>query len=104
VFSTLTAKQRLQIVLAYEPIWAIGKTAAEAITPADLEEMMLYIRKILGAYIPGKGASKVQVLYGGSVEAGNARALAEGTGIDGFLPGHASVESDSFSAIVKAVR
>jgi triosephosphate isomerase len=104
VFSVLSPKERAQVILAYEPIWAIGKTANEAITPADLTEMMLYIRKVLGAYIPGKGAEKVQVIYGGSVEPANARSLAEETGIDGFLAGHASAESDSFSAIVKAAR
>jgi len=101
VFSILTPKQRQQIILAYEPIWAIGKSAAYAITPADLTEMMLYIRKVIGAYVPGKGAAKVRVIYGGSVEPSDARMLTEDTGIDGFLVGHASAESYSFSAIVK---
>ncbi len=104
VFSPLSQKERMQTVIAYEPIWAIGKTAAEAITPSDLSEMILYIRKVLGDYIPGKGVSKVRIIYGGSVEPSNARALASGTGIDGFLPGHSSVDSDMFTALVKAVR
>lgn len=104
VFSPLSPKERLHTVIAYEPIWAIGKTASDAITPTDLAEMILYIRKVLGEYLPGKGASKVRIIYGGSVEPGNARLLASGTGIDGFLPGHSSVDSDIFSALVKSVR
>jgi triosephosphate isomerase len=104
VFSPLSPKERTQVIVAYEPIWAIGKTAGEAITSADLTEMVLYIRKVLGAYLPGVGAAKVRLIYGGSVEPANARSLADGTGVDGFLPGHASVDSDIFSALVKSVR
>ena len=104
VFEPLSPKERAQTILAYEPIWAIGKSAADALTPADLTEMVLYIRKILGDYLPGRGASKVRLLYGGSVEPSNIRASAQGTGIDGFLVGHASVDSDIFTALVKAVK
>lgn len=100
VFEPLSLKERSRIVLAYEPVWAIGKGAAEAITPADLGEMVLYIRKVLGSY---KGAGKVRILYGGSVDPSNIRALAVGGGVDGFLIGHASTEVQSFGALVKAV-
>jgi len=103
VFAHLSQKERLSIVVAYEPIWAIGKTAAESIQPLELEEMVLYIRKVLGDYLPGKSAQKVRVLYGGSTEPTNARALAAGSGVDGFLVGHASVDAPTFSALVKAV-
>jgi triosephosphate isomerase len=91
------------MVVAYEPIWAIGKTASEAITPADLNEMVLYIRKMLGEHLPGKGSTKIPILYGGSVEPGNIRALSTGTNIDGFLVGHASTDVTSFGALVKAL-
>ena len=104
VFEPLSQKERQQIVLAYEPIWAIGKTATDALSPSDLAEMVLYIRKILGDYLPGRSAQKVRLLYGGSVEPANIRSLAKGTGVDGFLPGHASADSDIFTALVKAVR
>lgn len=103
VYAPLTLKERQQIVIAYEPIWAIGKTAADAITPHDLTEMVLYIRKIVGEYIIGKLAAKTKILYGGSAEPGNARILASGTHIDGFLVGHASVEPAAFSALVKSL-
>ena len=103
VFASLTPKERLQIVIAYEPIWAIGKSAAEAITTTDLAELILYIRKVLGDHIPGKGNQKVRIIYGGSVEPGNIRMLAAGSGVDGFLIGHASVDVPTYSALVKAV-
>ncbi len=103
VLEPLSQKERMRLVIAYEPIWAIGKSAAEAITPEDLQEMVLYIRKILGEYLPGTGAEKIRILYGGSVEPGNARVLAGATGIDGFLIGRASTDALSFGGIVKAV-
>jgi triosephosphate isomerase len=103
ILTPLSQKERMQVVIAYEPIWAIGKTAAEAITPMDLNEMVLYIRKILSEFLPGKAGSKIKVLYGGSVEPGNARALAAASGIDGFLVGRASTDPVSFGALAKAL-
>lgn len=91
------------MVLAYEPIWAIGKSAAQAITATELTEMILYIRKILSHYLAGKGNLTMRILYGGSVEPANASELAGGTGIDGFLIGHASTTAAQFSGIVKAL-
>lgn len=102
-FAPLEQKERMRLVLAYEPVWAIGKAAADAITPHDLQEMVLYIRKVLGEYLPGRGPERVPVLYGGSVEPGNIRDLAAGGQVDGFLIGHASVEVPTFSALVKAL-
>ena len=102
--SCIPAKDLLDIIIAYEPIWAIGKSDEDAIQPADLMETVLYIRKVLGDFIPGKGAGRVKVLYGGSTEPENARALAGGGGVDGFLVGHASVDAAMFSGIVKALK
>ncbi len=65
--------------------------------------MILYIRKLLGEYIPGRGSSKVKILYGGSVESGNIRSLAASSNVDGFLIGHASVDTTTLGALVKAV-
>mgnify|MGYP001596106856 CR=1 FL=1 len=99
VFSSLTKKECAQMIVAYEPLWAIGKTALDAITPEDLREMVLYIRKVLTDYLPGR----VRVLYGGSTEAENVSMLAQGSEIDGFLIGHASADQVSYAALLKAL-
>lgn len=103
VCEPLTQKERMEIVVAYEPIWAIGKSADEAITELDLREMVGYIRKVLGDFLPGKAPARVRVLYGGSAEAENAPVLAHETGIDGFLVGHASVDPVSYTALIQAL-
>ncbi len=103
VYGGLTPKDMNTVILAYEPVWAIGKSASEGITPDDLVEMIRYIRKALGSHMPAKKAEQVAVLYGGAVEPSNARALASSTGIDGLLVGHASTDAKLFSALVKAL-
>ncbi len=65
--------------------------------------MVLYIRKILSESLPGQGAAKATIIYGGSVEAGNIRELAASGEVGGFLPGHASAEIATFTALVKAI-
>lgn len=98
--SALTPKERTRVMIAYEPLWAIGKTAGDAIDQRDLGEMILYIRKVLAELLPGKSSSKSLVLYGGSVEPGNIRALAGGSSVDGFLIGHASVDAHLFASLI----
>lgn len=100
-FAPLTPKERTKVVIAYEPLWAIGKTAEHAIRQNDLTEMVLYIRKVLSELLPGRNASRALVLYGGSVEPENARGLAGATRVDGFLVGHASADERSFAELVK---
>lgn len=97
----LAPKERARIIVAYEPLWAIGKTAAAAIKPNDLAEMVLYIRKVLAELLPGKSSRGMLVLYGGSVEPDDIRGLAANSDVDGFLVGHASVAPDVFSLLVK---
>ncbi len=103
VMSGLSQKERAQVVVAYEPVWAIGKSALEAIHPSDLAEMTLYIRKVLGDYLPGKAPAKTRIIYGGSVDPSNIRDLARTGGVDGFLIGRASVDTTSFTALIAAV-
>lgn len=97
----LAKKERAEVIIAYEPLWAIGKTASAAIMPDDLAEMVLYIRKVLAELLSGKGSAHSLILYGGSVEPGNVGSLAVHSGIDGFLIGHASVDQNAFSLLVK---
>jgi len=99
--SPLSPKERGVVIVAYEPLWAIGKASIEAIHPADLAEMTLYIRKVLAELLPGKSASRALVLYGGSVDPLNARALVAGSSVDGLLVGRASTDPRTFALLVK---
>lgn len=99
--AALTPKERMRVIIAYEPLWAIGKTADHAINPHDLAEMTLYIRKVLAELLPGKSSARSLVLYGGSVEPENIRDLAGASHVDGFLVGHASTDAATFALLVK---
>ncbi|MFZ2167696.1 MAG: triose-phosphate isomerase [Minisyncoccia bacterium] len=100
-FVALTPKERAKIIIAYEPLWAIGKSAESAIGPHDLAEMVLYIRKVLAELLPRKNVLHTRVLYGGSVEPSNIRDLARSSRVDGFLIGHASADERMFTELVK---
>jgi triosephosphate isomerase len=93
-----------RLVVAYEPVWAINKSAEDAMKPEELEETAIFIRKILSETIGREAANKVAILYGGSVEPANAQALMQEGGVNGFLVGHASANLDSFIEILKACK
>ena len=93
-----------KLVVAYEPVWAIGKTAVDAMRPQEVEETIIFIRKVLASVLGREPARKIKVLYGGSVEPDNAAALIAEGGVDGFLVGHVSAKIDSFVAILKSCR
>lgn len=99
----LTQKERGHVSIAYEPLWAIGKSADNAIRPHDLAEMVLYIRKVLSELLSGKDARAARVIYGGAVEPSNIRDLARESGVDGFLVGHASADEHSFTELIRQV-
>lgn len=88
-----------ELVLAYEPVWAIGtgKTASTE----EAQEVHGFIRKILSDLFGGKVADSIRILYGGSVKPENAAALLAMPDIDGALVGGASMDPDSFSGIVR---
>ena len=90
-----------KLVVAYEPIWAIGKRAEEALDATALYEMVLFIRKVLTELYGRAPAGRVPVLYGGSVKAVNAREFVEKGGVDGLLVGGASLKADEFLNIIK---
>ncbi len=103
VLDPLFKVDRTRVIFAYEPIWAIGKSAAESIQPDDLHEMVRYIRKLFANHVSESAALKMPILYGGSVEPANIAPLARESSVDGFLIGHASVDPVSYRALVKAL-
>ena len=89
-----------RIVLAYEPVWAIG-TGRNA-TPAQAQDAQAFIRERLGRLWGREPAQQARIQYGGSVNAANAQELLSQADVDGALVGGASLKADSFAAIVKA--
>ncbi len=98
--ASVSAKELSRIVIAYEPVWAIGR-GNEAIDARSLHETVIFIRKILAETFDRASADKVKILYGGSVDPANARTLIVESGITGFLVGRASLSPKTFAAIVK---
>ncbi len=96
----LTEEQAAQLVVAYEPIWAIG--TGEVATPADAQEVCGAIRARLAESYSPAVAEQVRVLYGGSVKADNAAELLAQPDVDGALVGGASLDAAQFAAICKA--
>lgn len=96
----LTDEQIRKTVIAYEPVWAIGtgKTAS----PEQAQEVHADLRKMLSEQYNPETSEAVRILYGGSVKPGNAGELMSQTDIDGALVGGASLDADSFVAIINA--
>jgi triosephosphate isomerase (TIM) len=96
----LSTEQVLKIVIAYEPVWAIG-TGVVA-TPQQAEEVHADLRRLLETRYNSEVASSVRIQYGGSVNAENAASLLGQPNIDGALVGGASLKAEGFVAIVAA--
>lgn len=95
----LPEEQAASIVIAYEPIWAIG--TGEVATPQDAQEVCSAIRATVADVYSQSLADGVRVLYGGSVKASNVAAIMEQPDVDGALVGGASLDADEFTAIAR---
>ena len=98
----LSADQIVKVVIAYEPIWAIGtgKTA----TSAQAQEIHAYIRSVFAAQYGQNIADQISILYGGSVKAANAKEIFSQPDVDGGLVGGASLIATEFAAIINALK
>lgn len=93
-------KKLSKIIIAYEPVWAIG--AAHPMRPGQMHEMSIFIRKTLVERFgtPGHNAT---ILYGGAIDASNARDMLQNGDVSGLLVGRASVDAVVFPALIKVV-
>ncbi|MBD3615123.1 MAG: triose-phosphate isomerase [Gracilimonas sp.] len=94
----VSAEEVLDIVIAYEPIWAIG--TGETASPEQAQEMHEHIRNVVANLYSQDAADSINILYGGSMKPANAQELLSQADVDGGLIGGASLDADSFSEII----
>lgn len=90
------------VLITYEPVWAVGRKATGMITGGQLKEIVIFIRKILADKYGIENFGMVRILYGGSVDYKNAEELME-SGINGFLVGRESLQAEKFGKILEVV-
>ncbi|OHA56912.1 MAG: triose-phosphate isomerase [Candidatus Vogelbacteria bacterium GWA1_51_14] len=90
------------MIIAYEPVWAVGKAAQRADTPEDFFRHAIFIRKVISDLFGKKVAMNTPVLYGGSVDSKNAASFLVQGQADGLLIGRASLKPDEFKKIIHA--
>jgi len=99
----LTSSQLKKIIIAYEPVWAIGAAAVRAATPLECREMVIFIRKLLSDQYGEKLAKTIPILYGGSADEFNARNFVDEGSAQGFLVGRVSLDPKRFSSLAKSI-
>ena len=97
----LTSEDWKKIVLAYEPVWAIG--TGETASPEQAQEMHAFIRELVAERYISDVAEEVSILYGGSVKPSNAQEIFSKVDVDGGLIGGAALSAIDFSGIIKAI-
>lgn len=97
--SNLTAHEAGSIVIAYEPVWAIGQVAAK---PSFIQEMVDYIRSYVRDVFSAKAAKNLRILYGGDVAPEVVQGILSVPGVDGFLVSRRSLNYETFAGIVEA--
>ncbi len=96
----LTPSQWSKVILAYEPVWAIG--TGETASPEQAQEMHAYIRNLIASNYNQALADSISILYGGSVKPANAQSIFSQPDVDGGLIGGASLKADDFKAIIQS--
>ncbi|MFA6095757.1 MAG: triose-phosphate isomerase [Candidatus Paceibacterota bacterium] len=98
--ATLPKKYISDVIVAYEPVWAIGKSYDSAPTPSEIHEMSLFIKKVVSEVTSRDNALRTLVLYGGSVDFDNAQGILSDGEIDGLLLGRQSLDTENFPRII----
>ena len=98
----ISAEQLKQVIIAYEPVWAIG--TGKVATADQANEVCAIIRNVVSDLYTKADADELTIQYGGSMNAGNAEALLAMSDVDGGLIGGASLKVPDFTAIVKAAQ
>jgi triosephosphate isomerase len=94
----LTASDLDRIIIAYEPVWAIG--TGRTATPEQAQEMHAFVRRVFAGRFSQEAAERLRILYGGSVKPDNIAGLMKQPDVDGALVGGASLEAETFAKIV----
>lgn len=89
--------------IAYEPVWAIGKSDKDAMKPAELHEMTIFIKRVISDLLGKKEIEKVSIFYGGSVTKNNAKEIVEKGNVDGLLIGRESLKVENFLELIEEV-
>lgn len=100
--SNLTSSEIENIVIAYEPVWAISTFGGELAKPSEVKKEIDFIRAQISELYGAKAAEAIRVIYGGSVDDETASGYLEIDGCDGCLPGGASLSASKFAGIVEA--
>jgi triosephosphate isomerase len=99
----VTRRELKNIVIAYEPLWAIGANATREATKEEFMEMKIFIKKVISDIYDSKIAHGITILYGGSVNSQNAKTFVETEVADGLLVGRDSINPKKFGAILNAI-
>ena len=99
----VTHSQMKNIIIAYEPIWAIGERATREATKEEFMEIKIFIKKVISDIYDFKVAHNITIIYGGSVNPENAKSFIETGVADGLLVGRDSINPKKFSAILNAL-
>jgi triosephosphate isomerase len=102
-FEGIAPLQAKKIIIAYEPVWAIGAQAVRAATPLECREMTIFICKFLTDKYGEKVAKAIPVLYGGSADEHNAKSFVQEGGAQGFLVGRVSLDAKRLALLAKSI-